>query len=72
MQDTEGNEWEFHFRYWSNCGSKMYVLEGLKDYMIAMKWQAGDIGKFCEFLFVLYFEYLLQCKSLVVGFVFIM
>lgn len=46
IQDTEGKEWEFHFRYWPNSGSKMYVLEGLRDYMIGMKWQAGDIGNF--------------------------
>lgn len=44
--DTEGKEWEFYFRFWPNCGSKMYVLEGLRDYMISMKWQAGDIVTF--------------------------
>ncbi|KAK3010946.1 hypothetical protein RJ639_011842, partial [Escallonia herrerae] len=46
VQDTEGKEWEFHFRYWPNCGSKMYVLEGLRDYMISMNWQPGDIVTF--------------------------
>lgn len=45
IQDAEGKVWEFHFRYWPNAGSKMYVLEGLRDYMIEMKWQAGDVGK---------------------------
>lgn len=45
IQDTEGKEWGFHFCYWLNNGSKMYVLEGLKDYIGSMQWQAGDIGK---------------------------
>ncbi|XP_059661561.1 B3 domain-containing protein Os07g0563300-like isoform X2 [Cornus florida] len=43
IQDTDGKEWEFQFRYWPNGSSKMYVLEGLKDYMILMQWQVGDI-----------------------------
>ncbi|XP_052178050.1 B3 domain-containing protein Os07g0563300-like isoform X2 [Diospyros lotus] len=42
IQDTEDKEWEFQFRYWPNSGSKMYVLEGLRDYMASMQWQAGD------------------------------
>nr|QNI23772.1 AP2/ERF transcription factor [Camptotheca acuminata] len=46
IQDTEGKEWEFHFRYWPNSSSKMYVLEGLKDYMVSVQWQAGDIVTF--------------------------
>ena len=45
IQDTEGNEWEFQFRYLFNGGSMIYVLEGLKDYMVSRQWQAGDIGK---------------------------
>ncbi|KAL0311087.1 UNVERIFIED_CONTAM: B3 domain-containing protein [Sesamum angustifolium] len=35
IQDTEGNEWEFHYRYWLNGGSRIYVLEGLRDYMVS-------------------------------------
>ncbi|KAL0328512.1 UNVERIFIED_CONTAM: B3 domain-containing protein [Sesamum calycinum] len=42
IQDTEGNEWEFHYRYWLNGGSRIYVLEGLRDYMVSKKWQPGD------------------------------
>ncbi|KAF7112211.1 hypothetical protein RHSIM_RhsimUnG0258800 [Rhododendron simsii] len=46
IQDTGGKEWGFHFCYWLNNGSKMYVLEGLKDYIGSMQWQAGDIVTF--------------------------
>lgn len=46
IQDTEGKEWELHFCYWINNGSKMYVLEGLKDYISSRQWQAGDIVTF--------------------------
>lgn len=45
-EDTEGKEWELHFCYWINNGSKMYVLEGLKDYISSRQWQAGDIVTF--------------------------
>ena len=45
FQDARGEDWEFHLRFWVNCNSKMYVLEGLKEYMTLMRWQAGDIGK---------------------------
>uniref|UniRef100_M1CC79 Transcription factor n=1 Tax=Solanum tuberosum TaxID=4113 RepID=M1CC79_SOLTU len=41
--DTDGKEWNFHFRFWPNSRSKMYVLEGLRDYMVSKKWQAGDV-----------------------------
>lgn len=44
--DTEGKEWNFHFRFWPNSRSKMYVLEGLRDYMVSKKWQAGDVVTF--------------------------
>ncbi|KAL6544395.1 hypothetical protein OROMI_023257 [Orobanche minor] len=44
IQDIEGNEWEFHYRYWLNGGSRIYVLEGLQDYMVSKKWQPGDTG----------------------------
>ncbi|CAA0813883.1 B3 domain-containing transcription repressor VAL2 [Striga hermonthica] len=42
IQDMEGSEWEFHYRYWINGGSRIYVLEGLRDYMVSKNWQAGD------------------------------
>ncbi|XP_055808390.1 B3 domain-containing protein Os07g0679700-like isoform X5 [Solanum dulcamara] len=44
--DTEGKEWNFRFRFWPNSRSKMYVLEGLRDYMVSKKWQAGDVVTF--------------------------
>ncbi|PPS07455.1 hypothetical protein GOBAR_AA13197 [Gossypium barbadense] len=46
VQDTKGNDWEVFYRYWSNTNGKMYVLEGLKDYMIMMEWEAGDTVTF--------------------------
>lgn len=49
MQDTNGKDWEFHFRFWPNNNSIMYVLEGLKDYLISNQCQAGDKGN--SFLF---------------------
>ncbi|KAL7602237.1 B3 domain-containing protein Os07g0563300 isoform X1 [Lactuca sativa] len=44
--DMESKEWEFSFRYWPNCGSKTYVLEGLRDFMFSRKLQAGDTVSF--------------------------
>eukprot|EP00261_Vitis_vinifera_P031719 XP_019072962.1 PREDICTED: B3 domain-containing protein Os07g0563300 isoform X3 [Vitis vinifera] len=44
--DTRGREWVFHYRYWSNANSQMYVLDGLKDFVISMQWQAGDVVTF--------------------------
>ncbi|XP_057797259.1 B3 domain-containing transcription repressor VAL1-like isoform X3 [Salvia miltiorrhiza] len=46
IQDIDGNEWEFHYRYWLNGGSRIYVLEGLRDYMVSKKWQSGDTVTF--------------------------
>lgn len=46
FQDTDGKEWVFKFRYWPSSTSRTYVLEGLRDYMSAMKGQVGDIVKF--------------------------
>ncbi|KAE8681065.1 B3 domain-containing protein [Hibiscus syriacus] len=46
LQDTNGNAWKLHFRYWTNNCGKMYVLEGLRDYKIQMKWEAGDTVRF--------------------------
>lgn len=45
FQDTDGKEWVFKFRYWPCSSSRTYVLEGLRDYMSAMKGQVGDMGK---------------------------
>ncbi|XP_017238618.1 B3 domain-containing protein Os07g0563300 isoform X2 [Daucus carota subsp. sativus] len=46
FQDTDGKEWVFKFRYWPCSSSRTYVLEGLRDYMSAMKGQVGDMVKF--------------------------
>ncbi|KAL3508615.1 hypothetical protein ACH5RR_028016 [Cinchona calisaya] len=46
IYDIEGKEWEFNYRYWINGGSKMYILEGLRDFMISKRWQAGDTVTF--------------------------
>ncbi|XVF78059.1 hypothetical protein PTKIN_Ptkin14bG0097900 [Pterospermum kingtungense] len=43
IQDTSGKNWELYYHFWSNVNGKMYVLEGLKDYIISMQCQAGDI-----------------------------
>ncbi|KAK6229524.1 hypothetical protein SCA6_018475 [Theobroma cacao] len=42
VQDIKGDDWEFYYRYWLNTNGKMYVLEGLKDYIISEQWQPGD------------------------------
>lgn len=44
VQDIKGDDWEFYYRYWLNTNGKMYVLEGLKDYIISEQWQPGDTG----------------------------
>ncbi|KAL4310356.1 hypothetical protein GQ457_01G005020 [Hibiscus cannabinus] len=46
VQDTKGNDWELFFRCWTNSNGKMYVLEGIKEYMILMQWKAGDTVTF--------------------------
>ncbi|XP_021288110.1 B3 domain-containing protein Os07g0563300-like isoform X2 [Herrania umbratica] len=46
VQDIKGDDWEFYYRYWSNTNGKMYVLEGLKDYIISEQWQPGDTVTF--------------------------
>ncbi|XVE50393.1 hypothetical protein DITRI_Ditri01bG0159000 [Diplodiscus trichospermus] len=46
LKDTKGNDWEFYYRFWSNINGRMYVLEGLKDYIISMQWEAGDTVTF--------------------------
>ncbi|XP_062079666.1 B3 domain-containing protein Os07g0563300-like [Humulus lupulus] len=42
IQDMEGNDWQFHYRFWLNNHNKMYILEGMKQYMSSVNWQAGD------------------------------
>ncbi|GFP78573.1 b3 domain-containing transcription repressor val2 [Phtheirospermum japonicum] len=67
IQDTEGNEWEFQYRYWLNGGSRIYVLEGLRDIMVSKKMAAsyflssgtrgkGDNGIKKEFCWLSIFE----------------
>ncbi|CAI9088592.1 OLC1v1022968C1 [Oldenlandia corymbosa var. corymbosa] len=46
FHDVEGKEWEFNYRYWINAGSKMYILEGLKEFMVSKRWEAGDTVTF--------------------------
>lgn len=46
IRDTEGKEWEVNYRYWINAGSKMYIMEGLRELMISKGWQAGDTVTF--------------------------
>ncbi|KAJ0047183.1 hypothetical protein Pint_04428 [Pistacia integerrima] len=42
IQDTGGKYWNFHYRFWPNSHSTMYVLEGTRDYMAANQCQPGD------------------------------
>lgn len=44
IQDIDGNDLEFHYRYFLNGGSRIYFLEGLREYMVSKKWQPGDTG----------------------------
>nr|XP_043606793.1 B3 domain-containing protein Os07g0563300-like isoform X2 [Erigeron canadensis] len=44
--DMENKEWEFSFRYWPSCGSRTYILEGLKDFLSSRKLRAGDTLSF--------------------------
>ncbi|VFQ91838.1 unnamed protein product [Cuscuta campestris] len=46
--DTDGKPWEFLFSCCSKPTNTMYVLDGLRDYVIAQKWQAGDTVTFCK------------------------
>ncbi|PQQ10699.1 B3 domain-containing transcription factor VAL3-like [Prunus yedoensis var. nudiflora] len=47
IQDYTGRDWKFQYRCWQNSNSKkMYVLEGLKDYMMLNQWQVGDTVTF--------------------------
>ncbi|KAK9004996.1 hypothetical protein V6N11_042446 [Hibiscus sabdariffa] len=42
VEDTKGNAWKLHFRFWTNTNGRMYFLEGLRDCMTLMQWAAGD------------------------------
>ncbi|KAK9025780.1 hypothetical protein V6N11_038637 [Hibiscus sabdariffa] len=46
MEDTKGNAWELHFRFWTNTNGRMYFLEGLRECMALMQWAAGDTVTF--------------------------
>ncbi|CAA7409195.1 unnamed protein product [Spirodela intermedia] len=46
IQDVKGQEWVFHFRFWPNNNSRMYVLEGVTPCIQSMKLQAGDVVTF--------------------------
>lgn len=42
MQDTRGNDWQFYYRVWANSNGKMFILEGLKEFVTMIKWKSGD------------------------------
>lgn len=44
VRDISGKEWKFYFRVWRNGPGRMYVLDGVREYMAAMEWRAGDKG----------------------------
>ncbi|KAK8706143.1 hypothetical protein V6N13_049718 [Hibiscus sabdariffa] len=46
VEDTKGNAWKLHFRFWTNTNGRMYFLEGLRDCMTLMQWAAGDTVTF--------------------------
>eukprot|EP00850_Spirogloea_muscicola_P021052 SM000234S07912 [mRNA] locus=s234:97896:104816:- [translate_table: standard] len=46
MHDVTGREWSFHFRYWPNNHSRMYVLEGVTPFIQCQKLQARDKVRF--------------------------
>ncbi|CAN6453400.1 unnamed protein product [Victoria cruziana] len=46
IQDANGKEWVFQFRFWPNNNSRMYVLEGVTSCIQSMQLQAGDIVTF--------------------------
>ncbi|XP_078436565.1 B3 domain-containing protein Os07g0563300-like isoform X2 [Wolffia australiana] len=46
VQDANGQEWVFQFRFWPNNNSRMYVLEGVTPCIQSMKLQAGDTVTF--------------------------
>ncbi|CDP06390.1 unnamed protein product [Coffea canephora] len=46
IQDVQGKEWVFQFRFWPNNNSRMYVLEGVTPCIQSMQLQAGDTVTF--------------------------
>nr|XP_017235147.1 PREDICTED: B3 domain-containing protein Os07g0563300-like isoform X3 [Daucus carota subsp. sativus] len=48
MKDMKGNEWMFHFRFWPNNNSRMYLLEGVTPCIQSMQLVAGDTVTFCR------------------------
>lgn len=44
VQDANGKDWMFQFRFWPNNNSRMYVLEGVTPCIQSMQLQAGDTG----------------------------
>ncbi|GFQ01824.1 B3 domain-containing protein os07g0563300 [Phtheirospermum japonicum] len=46
VQDVQGKEWVFQFRFWPNNNSRMYVLEGITPCIQSMQLQAGDVVTF--------------------------
>ncbi|KAG0478684.1 hypothetical protein HPP92_013403 [Vanilla planifolia] len=46
IQDANGKEWHFQFRFWPNNNSRMYVLEGVTPCIQSLQLQAGDTVTF--------------------------
>ncbi|XP_071717686.1 B3 domain-containing transcription repressor VAL2-like [Rutidosis leptorrhynchoides] len=46
IQDVNGKEWLFQFRFWPNNNSRMYVLEGVTPCIQSMQLKAGDTVTF--------------------------
>ncbi|MBA0582725.1 hypothetical protein Gorai_024859, partial [Gossypium raimondii] len=46
IQDVNGKEWTFQFRFWPNNNSRMYVLEGVTPCIQSMQLRAGDTVTF--------------------------
>ncbi|XP_039136534.1 B3 domain-containing protein Os07g0679700-like isoform X2 [Dioscorea cayenensis subsp. rotundata] len=46
IQDVNGKEWHFQFRFWPNNNSRMYVLEGVTPCIQSLQLQAGDTVTF--------------------------
>ncbi|KAL2932046.1 hypothetical protein RDABS01_037456 [Bienertia sinuspersici] len=42
VQDINGKEWTFQFRFWFNNNSRIYVLEGIHTCTRSLQLQAGD------------------------------
>ncbi|KAJ0101207.1 hypothetical protein Patl1_04542 [Pistacia atlantica] len=53
IQDTGGKYWNFHYRFWPNSHSTMYVLEGTRDYMAENQCQPGDKGTSLNSIYIL-------------------